>query len=92
MEDGVTGFIVDDLEESVRAVERVARLSRARCREAFERRFSAARMAQDYLTIYRRLVRGGRAAASAPATTGRHPRDGKALAHSGAALERSRLP
>jgi glycosyltransferase involved in cell wall biosynthesis len=57
MEDGVTGLVVDSIDGAVRAVGRVAALSRRRCREVFERRFSAPRMAQDYLAIYRRLVR-----------------------------------
>ncbi len=55
IEDGVTGFIVEDIEEAVAAVERVPSLSRKRCREVFEERFTASRMAQDYLAIYRRL-------------------------------------
>jgi glycosyltransferase involved in cell wall biosynthesis len=58
MEDGVTGFVVDDLDGAVRAVERVAGLSRHRCRRVFEERFSAPRMARDYLAVYRRLLRG----------------------------------
>jgi glycosyltransferase involved in cell wall biosynthesis len=56
MEDGVTGFVVEDLDEAVTAVERVATLSRTRCRQVFEQRFTAARMAWEYLKIYRRLV------------------------------------
>jgi glycosyltransferase involved in cell wall biosynthesis len=56
MVDGVTGFVVDGLEEAVSAVGRVAGLSRLSCRTAFEERFNAARMAQDYLAVYRRLV------------------------------------
>src|SRR4051794_2672605 len=57
IEDGVTGFLVEDLDGAVRAVERVAGLSRRECRRAFERRFTAARMAENYLRVYRRLVR-----------------------------------
>jgi glycosyltransferase involved in cell wall biosynthesis len=57
IDDGVTGFIVDSLDEAVRAVGRVASLSRRRCRGVFEQRFGAARMARDYLAIYERLVR-----------------------------------
>jgi glycosyltransferase involved in cell wall biosynthesis len=56
IDDGVTGFIVDDFEGAVRAVERVAALSRTHCREIFEERFTAARMAQSYLAIYRWLI------------------------------------
>jgi glycosyltransferase involved in cell wall biosynthesis len=56
MDDGVTGFVVRGLDEAVAAVRRVASLSRRRCRQVFERRFSAARMAGDYLKVYRRLL------------------------------------
>ena len=58
LEDGVTGWIVEGLEEAVQAVARVPLLSRQRCRQVFEERFSASRMARDYLRIYRRLLRG----------------------------------
>ncbi|HTL04468.1 MAG TPA: glycosyltransferase family 4 protein [Gemmatimonadales bacterium] len=60
LEDGVTGYIVDELEDAVAAVEKVESLSRRRCREVFEECFSARRMARDYLTLYRRLLGGGR--------------------------------
>ena len=65
LEDGVTGWIVEGIEEAVQALERVPALSRARCRQVFEERFSASRMAHDYLRIYKRLLEGnsGRAAA-----------------------------
>lgn len=56
MEDGVTGFIVRDLEGAARAVNRAGDLSRARCREVFERRFVASRMASDYLDSYQSLL------------------------------------
>lgn len=56
MEEGATGFIVQNLEDAVRAVELVPTLSRKRCREVFEERFVASRMAQDYLAVYQRLA------------------------------------
>jgi glycosyltransferase involved in cell wall biosynthesis len=56
MENGVTGFIVDRVERAVAALHQVKTLDRKRCREAFERRFSASRMAWDYLRIYERIV------------------------------------
>jgi glycosyltransferase involved in cell wall biosynthesis len=56
VEDGVTGFIVHDLEEAVRAAKRIPTLSRWHCRQRFEERFSAARMAHDYVAIYQRLM------------------------------------
>jgi glycosyltransferase involved in cell wall biosynthesis len=59
--DGLTGFVVDGVDEAVRAVGRVSELSRRACRQTFEERFDAARMAQDYLEVYRGLVHGGRA-------------------------------
>ncbi len=56
MEEGTTGFIVHGLEDAVKAVERVPLLSRKRCREVFEERFTASRMAEDYLAVYKRLL------------------------------------
>jgi glycosyltransferase involved in cell wall biosynthesis len=56
LDEGRTGFIVEDLDQAVRAVGRVAEVSRAECRAVFERRFSARRMTQDYLAVYRRLA------------------------------------
>ena len=56
MEEGRTGFIVDDLDSAAEAVRRVPTLSRARCREIFEERFTAARMAGDYLRAYASLA------------------------------------
>lgn len=52
LEQGVTGFIVESVDEAVSCITRVRDLSRRRCREAFERRFSVARMARDYCEIY----------------------------------------
>ena len=57
--DGVTGFIVESVEEAVHAVERVSSLSRRGCRQAFEERFDATRMARDYVEVYRRLAHAG---------------------------------
>jgi glycosyltransferase involved in cell wall biosynthesis len=56
MVDGVTGFVVDDVEGAVPAVERVAGLSRSGCRRVFDERFDSGRMARDYRDVYRRLV------------------------------------
>jgi glycosyltransferase involved in cell wall biosynthesis len=57
LETGVTGFVVDDVEQAVAAVRRALALDRRRCRQTFDRRFTASRMAGDYLTLYRRLIR-----------------------------------
>ncbi|MGJ4924266.1 glycosyltransferase family 4 protein [Bradyrhizobium sp. HKCCYLRH2060] len=56
IDDGVTGFVVEDELSAVAAVSRLSGLSRARVREQFERRFTARRMALDYLAAYRSLI------------------------------------
>jgi glycosyltransferase involved in cell wall biosynthesis len=58
MVEGESGFVCADVNEGVRAIERVAGLSRRACRAVFERRFTARRMAEDYLDVYRGLVSG----------------------------------
>jgi glycosyltransferase involved in cell wall biosynthesis len=60
LENKKTGFIVDHLQDAVNAVSRIPLLSRRTCREVFERRFSATRMACDYLAIYKILLLDGR--------------------------------
>ncbi len=55
MDEGVTGFIVDSIEEAVAAVRMAADLDRAAVRQRFEERFTAARMASDYVAQYRGL-------------------------------------
>jgi glycosyltransferase involved in cell wall biosynthesis len=53
---GVTGFVVGSEDAAVAAIPRLERLSRAAIRTRFERRFSARRMAGDYLALYRQLA------------------------------------
>jgi glycosyltransferase involved in cell wall biosynthesis len=60
IEEGVTGFVVDDEAAAAVAARRAYFLDRARIRAEFERRFTARRMAEDYVKIYERLC--GRAA------------------------------
>ena len=54
---GVTGLVVESVEAAVEALGAAARLDRARVRARFEERFSASRMARDYLAAYRALGR-----------------------------------
>ena len=56
VEEGLTGFIVDDLNAAVEAAAKVQDLDRRRCRQRFEERFSAERMARDYLQVYERIL------------------------------------
>ncbi len=55
IEEGRTGFIVKEVEGATEAVRRVPQLSRVRCRQVFEKRFTAARMASNYLQAYERV-------------------------------------
>ena len=55
IDDGVTGFIVADVGEAAAAVGRLQTLDRAAIRRRFEERFTAARMARDYVELYRQL-------------------------------------
>ena len=58
IDDGITGFVVADVDEAVAAIDATRRLDRTRIREQFERRFSVERMTRDYLEIYRGIARG----------------------------------
>ena len=59
MVEGVTGYVVEDIPEAVEALARVPTLSRRACRRVFDDRYTSARMAGDYLTVYRRLIGDG---------------------------------
>jgi glycosyltransferase involved in cell wall biosynthesis len=56
IDDGLTGFIVEDENGAIGAVDRLGLLSRDKIRKQFEARFTARRMAQDYLSVYRTLA------------------------------------
>ncbi len=78
VEDGVTGFIVRDLDEAVAAVGRLDGLERAAIRRVFETRFSAEAMARAYVRVYeqlaasheRSLIRVSPTVSASPATAG----------------------
>lgn len=55
IDEGVTGFIVDTVDEAVMAVQRAVNLDRGGVRARFEQRFTAERMAHDYVDIYTAL-------------------------------------
>jgi glycosyltransferase involved in cell wall biosynthesis len=55
IDDGISGFIVEDINGAIGAVDRLGHLSREKIRAQFEARFTARRMAQDYLSVYRAL-------------------------------------
>jgi len=63
VDDGLTGFVVDDVAAMASAIDRVAEIDRRICRREAERRFTVERMADDYLSRYA-TVREGVLAAS----------------------------
>lgn len=60
IDDGLTGYCVDDLDAAVAATTRATRLDRRECRATFERRFSAQRMAREYMHLYHAILQEGR--------------------------------
>jgi glycosyltransferase involved in cell wall biosynthesis len=61
VEDGVTGFVVEDETSAAAAVREVPSLSRRLIRRRFEERFTARRMAEDYINLYLKMIDGKRA-------------------------------
>lgn len=56
IEHGVTGYVVDNIPEAINAAKDISRISRKRCREIFEKKFTATRMARDYIAVYEKLI------------------------------------
>jgi glycosyltransferase involved in cell wall biosynthesis len=59
IEEGRTGFIVDELEDALDAARRIPEIQRVECREVFEKRFTVARMAENYVRLYQRIIDHG---------------------------------
>ena len=53
---GITGFVVDSIDEASACVGRISEIRRSECRRVFEKRFDSRRMALDYIAVYRRLI------------------------------------
>lgn len=56
LEEGVSGYIVDDVDAAVDAISRLDAIDRRRCREAFEGRFTSMRMAREYMAVFEALT------------------------------------
>jgi len=56
LQHGVTGFIVDNQRDAISAAQQIDRIDRRRCRDVFERRFTATTMASRYVQIYQALI------------------------------------
>jgi glycosyltransferase involved in cell wall biosynthesis len=74
IDEGVTGMIVDNIDQARIAMVQVAALDRRKVRSRFEERFTARRMAKDYVRVYRGLLRH----AAQPGRGTRHPVNGGA--------------
>ena len=77
VDDGVTGMIVETVEQAIAALPHVIALDRQKVRQRFELRFSARRMARDYLEVYRALRAPSKFAAVRPRTAPDHSQNGK---------------
>jgi glycosyltransferase involved in cell wall biosynthesis len=58
IDDGVTGFLVDSVDEAIAAVARLPEIDRAACRAAVTARFTVERMADAYIALYRDILGG----------------------------------
>jgi glycosyltransferase involved in cell wall biosynthesis len=63
IEDGETGFVCESLPDMIEAAGSIKSIDRRRCRSAFEKRFTADRMARDYVALYQRILDGAAALA-----------------------------
>ena len=52
----MNGFVVNSIEEAIDAVGRIPTISRRLCRDTFEQKYTAERMARDYVRVYQRLI------------------------------------
>jgi len=77
IDDGATGAIVETMEEAIAALPRVISLDRKKVRQRFEQRFSATRMAKDYVGVYRSLLQSSRAFGAGELTTKHRLGNGK---------------
>jgi glycosyltransferase involved in cell wall biosynthesis len=56
MQEGLTGFIVDNMDDAVAAVEKIESIERTACRNVFEKHFTSAHMAERYLQVYQSMA------------------------------------
>jgi glycosyltransferase involved in cell wall biosynthesis len=63
IENGETGFVCESFPDMIEAVGSIKNIDRRRCRSAFEKRFTADRMARDYVALYQRILNGATALA-----------------------------
>jgi glycosyltransferase involved in cell wall biosynthesis len=76
IEAGITGVVVDTMEQAIEALPRTIELDRKMIRQRFEQRFSGARMAEDYVAVYRSLLDSSRSRKTADRDEPRRLHDG----------------
>jgi glycosyltransferase involved in cell wall biosynthesis len=77
MKDGVTGFFAEDVDGLAAAVRKVDTISRARCREEFEKRFTVDAMVDRYEKIYRDLIAKARSNGHSAVASSRNGRSSR---------------
>jgi glycosyltransferase involved in cell wall biosynthesis len=70
MKDGVTGFIVENIDEAVVAAQRLDTIDRHKCRQHFEKNFTVERMVDGYVEVYQRLTQIAPASLPLPSQIG----------------------
>jgi glycosyltransferase involved in cell wall biosynthesis len=58
MQEGLTGFVVKDMDQAVAAVQKISSIERTACRAVFDKRFTSTHMAQKYIDLYQSMVTG----------------------------------
>src|SRR5262249_7090751 len=76
IDDGVTGAIVCSMDEAIAQIQSVLALDRAKVRRRFEQRFTVARMARDYVEVYKSLIGAPKREAGIPASGRATPGNG----------------
>jgi len=56
LDDGITGFIVESVPQAIEAISKLDQLSRIKIRQVFEEKFTATRMAKDYVRLYQSVI------------------------------------
>ena len=56
VEDGKTGFLVNNIKEAIESINKVYKIDRKYCREWVEKRFTRERMVDDYINVYKKIL------------------------------------
>ena len=57
IDDGITGFLVNNIDEAVNAIKKIDIISRSECRRQAIERFDVSVMAKNYVKIYKKLIK-----------------------------------